>query len=99
MRRVWGPPRGLSDLRDTPRRAMLETTAAQARLDAPNLATAEKIDANAEKEHQAAVEAAHLAQVSNLLHVVVTVAFKRSDSWLNRNSPLSQQGKRQARQP
>ncbi|KAF5312476.1 hypothetical protein D9619_002965 [Psilocybe cf. subviscida] len=43
-------------------RAMLETTAAQARLDAPNLATAEKIDANAEKEHQAAVEAAHLAQ-------------------------------------
>lgn len=43
-------------------RAMLETTAAQARLDAPNLATAEKIDANAEREHQAAVEAARMAQ-------------------------------------
>jgi hypothetical protein len=43
-------------------RAMLETTAAQARLDAPNLATAEKIDKNAEREHQAAVEAARVAQ-------------------------------------
>lgn len=48
------------------RNTMFETTAAQARLEAPNLATAETIDENAEKEHQAAMEAARVAQVSIL---------------------------------